>query len=76
MNKEYFHDHYGGSRQTIATENVLFNPSIIPDSNRDGRLRAIVQRKGWFVVQAPGAYHIGFNVGYNVTEATKFVDFS
>lgn len=76
MDKEYINDHYGGSRQIRAMKIVLFNPSILLDRNRDVMVPRNVQKKRWFINKAPGAYHRGFNVVYNVTQAKNFGDFS
>lgn len=33
----------------------------------------IVQRPGEYVVVLPGVFHMGFNVGNNVSEAVNFI---
>lgn len=77
LDKKFLNDHNGGTRQILATKNILFNPMILLDDKSETvKISRIIQREGQFVILAPGAYHGGFNCGYNVAKATNFADFS
>lgn len=48
----------------------LFSPTLMKDCGLE--FDTVVQQPGEFVVTFPGAYHAGFNHGFNVAEATNF----
>jgi len=49
----------------------LISPEVI-HSNKIN-LSECIQEEGDFIVTAPGAYHSGFNAGYNCAEASNFL---
>jgi len=48
----------------------LFSPDILNDSGIP--FHRVVQEAGQFIVTMPGAYHAGFNHGFNCAESVNF----
>lgn len=48
----------------------MFSHRFLQDNNV--RVHTVVQLPGEYVVTMPGAYHFGYNHGYNIAEATNF----
>ena len=50
---------------------VLISPRIL---DREGiRYTTAIQRPGDAMITFPGGYHFGFNAGFNMAEASKFL---
>ncbi len=48
----------------------MFSPKFLQDHGI--RFHTVVQLPGEYVIPMPGAYHFGFNHGFNVAEATNY----
>lgn len=51
---------------------ILINPYYIKKVDPSIKIVKIKQEPGDFVVTLPGAYHCGFNWGFNIAEAVNF----
>lgn len=51
---------------------ILINPYYIKKIDPTIRIVKIKQEVGDFVITLPGAYHCGFNWGFNIAEAVNF----
>jgi JmjC domain, hydroxylase len=51
---------------------ILINPYYIKKVDPSIRIVKIKQEVGDFVITLPGAYHCGFNWGFNIAEAVNF----
>ena len=49
---------------------IMFSPRLL--EARGVRVVRLVQRPGDYVITFPGAYHAGFNCGFNIAESTNF----
>lgn len=57
-------------KEYLRHKTSLLSPSFLA---RQGiRVGRVLQHAGEFVITCPGAYHCGFNLGFNVAEATNF----
>jgi [histone H3]-trimethyl-L-lysine9/36 demethylase len=54
----------------LRHKNKVFSKKFLEDNGI--RVHTVVQLPGEYVVTMPGAYHFGFNHGYNIAEATNF----
>jgi hypothetical protein len=54
----------------IRHKNLLFSPEVLKEAGI--KLHTCVQLPGEYIVTMPGAFHFGFNHGYNIAEATNF----
>jgi uncharacterized membrane protein YgcG len=57
-------------KEYLRHKTKLFSPTRMRESGLP--FDTVVQRAGEFVVTFPGAYHAGFNHGFNLAEATNF----
>jgi jumonji domain-containing protein 2 len=57
-------------KEYLRHKTKLFSPTRMRESGL--QFDTVVQRAGEFVVTFPGAYHAGFNHGFNLAEATNF----
>ncbi|GFH13931.1 uncharacterized protein HaLaN_09898, partial [Haematococcus lacustris] len=56
--------------QYLRHKDVVISPTLL-DTHKLPYLK-LVQHPGEFVVTFPGAYHAGFDYGFNCTESTNF----
>ena len=60
----------GECKEFLRHKSVMMEPSILLKANIP--LTRTVQRPGEFIINFPGAYHSGFNNGYNCAESCNF----
>jgi hypothetical protein len=61
---------YGQCDQPLRHKSLLFSPDLLKEAGIP--FTTIVQKPGDFVVVFAGAYHGGYNEGFNVAEAVNF----
>lgn len=66
----YFPEQYKKCNQFLRHKNTLISPSVIKQHNVT--IHKMVHEPGQFVITAPGAYHAGFNSGFNCAESVNF----
>lgn len=62
-------DHYE-CREFLRHKTKIFSPARLKESAI--KPVTVLQKVGEFVITFPGAYHAGFNHGFNIAEATNF----
>merc|ERR1712137_709267 len=65
-----FTELYGQCKEFLRHKTTLISPSIIRSAGIT--LYTGVQREGEFMITFPGAYHAGFNHGFNCAESVNF----
>jgi len=70
MAESYFTTEHRQCKEFLRHKTKLFSPSKLKESGID--FSTVLQEPGEFVVTFPGAYHAGFNHGFNIAEATNF----
>ena len=68
--QSYFPQEYRQCRQFLRHKLYIFSPTKLKELGIE--YNTIVQNAGEFVITFPGAYHAGFNHGFNIAEATNF----
>ena len=54
----------------LRHKEILISPALLQQHNI--QYYRMVQQPGDFVITYPGAYHAGFNLGFNIAESTNF----
>ena len=70
MAQAHFYEDYRECHEFLRHKTKLFSPSQLKENGIEYNM--VVQNAGEFVITFPGAYHAGFNHGYNIAEATNF----
>lgn len=68
--KGYAPDLFQQCRQFLRHKELLFSPQFLRQHSIP--FVKVVQRPGDFILTFPGAYHAGFNHGFNIAESTNF----
>lgn len=66
----YFPVEFNNCRDYMRHKTQMASPTRIKEQNIHYEM--VVQQPGEFVITFPGAYHAGFNHGFNIAEATNF----
>ncbi|DBA78911.1 TPA: hypothetical protein ACH3X1_008792 [Trebouxia sp. C0004] len=61
---------HGRCREFMRHKTVLIKPDTLEAAGIT--VQKVVQHPGDFIINFPGAYHSGFNVGFNCAESTNF----
>ncbi|KAL0036265.1 hypothetical protein WJX79_010709 [Trebouxia sp. C0005] len=61
---------HGRCREFMRHKTVLIKPDTLEAAGI--AVQKVVQHPGDFIINFPGAYHSGFNVGFNCAESTNF----
>lgn len=70
MAESYHAEDYRACHEFLRHKTKLFSPSQLKENGIEYNM--VLQNEGEFVITFPGAYHAGFNHGYNIAEATNF----
>lgn len=76
IDHEYYNEYHGNVRQTVAMNNLLFNPGLLTTTHLHIAVRRFVPHECDFAILAPKVYHGGLNTGYDVAKSTNFPDHS
>mmetsp|Transcript_21471 Transcript_21471/g.46537 ORF Transcript_21471/g.46537 Transcript_21471/m.46537 type:complete len:549 (-) Transcript_21471:107-1753(-) len=68
--KSYFAEDYLECHEYLRHKTKLLSPTKLRDNSIE--YETVVQHAGEFVVTFPSAYHMGYNHGINIAEATNF----
>ena len=68
--RKFFPVQSGECKEFLRHKSVMMEPSLLLKANIP--LTRTVQRAGEFIINFPGAYHSGFNNGYNCAESCNF----
>lgn len=75
VHPEFLNSQQDGVKQIVGTKNILFNPLMLKNRSSNTKITRIVKQQNQFVILGPGAYLGGFNVSYEVAQATTSSDF-
>lgn len=67
-----FPEHFLSCRQFLRHKTTLVNPYYLKKKYPHLRISKVEHRQNEFVIVFGGAYHTGFNFGFNVAEAINF----
>jgi len=70
MAESYFSEEHRGCHEFLRHKTKMFSPSQLKENGIEYNM--VLQHEGEFVITFPGAYHAGFNHGFNIAEATNF----
>ncbi|EGR34612.1 jumonji family protein, putative [Ichthyophthirius multifiliis] len=71
--KGNFPEAYAKCNQYLRHKTSIINPyQIIKKCKGDIKMSKVAQNEGEFIIVFSGAYHTGFNWGYNIAEAVNF----
>lgn len=75
LHAEFPNSHLDGLKRVPATKNILYNPLTLKKRDPNTKISKTVQPSSQFVILVSAGRHGGFNVNYNVAEATNFAYF-
>lgn len=67
-----FPEHYSRCSQFLRHKTTLINPYLIKKKNPELVIHKVAQEENEFVIAFGGAYHCGFNFGFNLAEAVNY----
>jgi len=70
--KQHFPEGFGKCKEFLRHKTILINPYLLKQKIPDLIIHKIAQYPGEFVITSGGAYHAGFNWGFNIAEAVNF----
>lgn len=82
MSKNYFPESFSKCGEFLRHKTVVINPYKVAETIQAsgkkgvGSITKTAQKKGEFVVVFGGAYHHGFNWGFNIAEAVNYATVS
>mmetsp|Transcript_28652 Transcript_28652/g.25620 ORF Transcript_28652/g.25620 Transcript_28652/m.25620 type:complete len:466 (+) Transcript_28652:232-1629(+) len=70
--KQYFPDGFNKCKEFMRHKTTMINPYLLKQKIPDLKIHKMIQYPGEFICLHPGAYHAGFNWGFNVAEAVNY----
>jgi len=70
--KQYFNEGFSRCKEFLRHKTIMINPYLLKQKIPDLIIHKIPQYPGEFVITSGGAYHAGFNWGFNIAEAVNF----
>lgn len=70
--KRLFPDHFSKCEQFLSHKTTLINPYLLKRLHPDLVVHKIEHKQGEFICVFGGAYHTGFNFGFNIAEAVNY----
>jgi jumonji domain-containing protein 2 len=70
--KQYFIEGFSKCKEFLRHKTILINPYLLKQKIPDLIIHKVAQYPGEFVITSGGAYHAGFNWGFNIAEAVNF----
>jgi len=67
-----FPESFKRCKEFIRHKNIMISPYILKQKYPDIKIHKVIQYPGEFIVTYGGAYHAGFNWGFNIAEAVNF----
>jgi jumonji domain-containing protein 2 len=72
--KKCFPDGFQRCREFMRHKSIMISPYILKKMIPDLKIHKMVQKPGEFLINFGGAYHCGFNWGFNIAEAVNFAN--
>lgn len=70
--KKQFPEHFSKCDSFLRHKTTLINPYNIKRQHPELKITKVEHKKGEFVLVFGGAYHCGFNFGFNIAEAVNY----
>ena len=70
--KRLFPEHFSKCNAFLRHKTTLINPYILKRQYPELKLTKVEHKKGEFILVFGGAYHTGFNFGFNIAEAVNY----
>lgn len=70
--REHFGEGFAKCKDYLRHKTTMINPYLLKQKIPDLKIHKIIQYPGEFVITFAGAYHAGFNWGFNIAEAVNF----
>jgi len=70
--RQYFVEGFSKCKEFLRHKTILINPYLLKQKIPDLKIHKMAQYPGEFVITSGGAYHAGFNWGFNIAEAVNF----
>ncbi|KRX04850.1 hypothetical protein PPERSA_06484 [Pseudocohnilembus persalinus] len=72
MAKQFFADNFGKCSEFLRHKTTVINPYLLKKKFPELKITKCVHRPREFMVVFNGAYHCGFNLGFNIAESVNF----
>mmetsp|Transcript_21282 Transcript_21282/g.2864 ORF Transcript_21282/g.2864 Transcript_21282/m.2864 type:complete len:124 (-) Transcript_21282:383-754(-) len=72
MAKMYFADNFNKCQEFLRHKTTIINPLLIKKRFPEIKISKMVHNPREFMVVFNGAYHHGFNFGYNIAESVNY----
>jgi jumonji domain-containing protein 2 len=70
--RTHFPEGFGKCKEFLRHKTIMIHPYILKQKIPDLKIHKMVQNPGEFILTIGGAYHAGFNWGFNIAEAVNF----
>jgi len=70
--RQHFPEGFGKCKEFLRHKTILINPYLLKQKIPDLIIHKVAQYPGEFIITSGGAYHAGFNWGFNIAEAVNF----
>jgi len=70
--RQHFPEGFSKCKEFLRHKTILINPYLLKQKIPDLIIHKIAQYPGEFIITSGGAYHAGFNWGFNIAEAVNF----
>jgi len=70
--KQHFPEAFSKCKEYLRHKTIMISPYVLKSKIPDLKINKMIQYPGEFIITIGGAYHCGFNWGFNVAEAVNF----
>jgi jumonji domain-containing protein 2 len=70
--RTHFPEGFNKCKEFLRHKTIMIHPYILKQKIPDLKIHKMVQNPGEFILTIGGAYHAGFNWGFNIAEAVNF----
>lgn len=70
--REHFQQAAAECKEYMRHKTMVISPYVLKKNTYNLKIHKMIQHPGEFIITMAGAYHTGFNWGFNVAEAVNF----